>query len=100
MFVLNLSGIGCGSCVSKITKAIQSLDSEAMISVDRAAGKVSVESSENQSRSVKLSKHSVSLPKSAPEALIPSLGKVYYSPRRALSSPLNAPFNLVKAVSK
>ncbi|MBE8590490.1 heavy-metal-associated domain-containing protein [Pseudomonas sp. MAFF 301449] len=44
MFVLNVSGIGCGGCVSKITKAIQSLDSEAMVSVDRSAGKVSVES--------------------------------------------------------
>ena len=47
MFVLNVSGIGCGSCVSKITNAIQSLDSEATGSVDRAAGKVSVESSES-----------------------------------------------------
>jgi len=44
MFVFNVSGIGCGGCVSKITKAIQSLDSEAMVSVDRSAGKVSVES--------------------------------------------------------
>ena len=47
MFVLDVSGIGCGSCVSKITKAIQSLDNEATVSVDRAAGKVSVESSES-----------------------------------------------------
>ena len=47
MFILDVSGIGCGGCVSKITKAIQSLDSEAKVSVDRAAGKVSVESSEN-----------------------------------------------------
>lgn len=48
MFVLDVSGIGCGSCVSKITKAIQSLDNEATVSVDRSAGKVSVESSESQ----------------------------------------------------
>ncbi len=47
MFVLDVSGIGCGSCVSKITKAIQSLDNEATVSVDRAAGKVSVESSQS-----------------------------------------------------
>ncbi|MDR8387535.1 heavy-metal-associated domain-containing protein [Pseudomonas sp. JL2] len=47
MFVLDVSGIGCGSCVSKITKAIQSLDNEATVSVDRSAGKVSVESSES-----------------------------------------------------
>ena len=47
MFVLDVAGIGCGSCVSKITKAIQSLDNEATVSVDRAAGQVSVESSES-----------------------------------------------------
>lgn len=47
MFVLDVSGIGCGSCVSKITKAIQSLDNEATVSVDRSTGKVSVESSES-----------------------------------------------------
>ncbi len=47
MFVLDVSGIGCGSCVSKITKAIQSLDNEATVSVDRSASKVSVESSES-----------------------------------------------------
>ncbi len=50
MFVLDVSGIGCGSCVSKITKAIQSLDSEATVSVDRAAGKVNVESIESPER--------------------------------------------------
>ncbi|MCY1372508.1 Heavy-metal-associated domain protein [compost metagenome] len=44
MFVLEVSGMGCGSCVSKITKAIQAADSEATVTVDRAAGKVSVES--------------------------------------------------------
>ena len=47
MFVLNVSGIGCGSCVSKITKAIQSMDNEATVSVDRSAGKERVESSES-----------------------------------------------------
>ena len=47
MFILDVSGIGCGGCVSKITKAIQSLDNKATISVDRSAGKVSVESSES-----------------------------------------------------
>ncbi|GLZ87945.1 hypothetical protein Pres01_39960 [Metapseudomonas resinovorans] len=44
MFVLEVSGMGCGSCVSKITKAIQAADSEAKVTVDRAAGKVTVES--------------------------------------------------------
>ncbi|MDT4889500.1 heavy-metal-associated domain-containing protein [Metapseudomonas resinovorans] len=44
MFVLEVSGMGCGSCASKITKAIQAADSEATVTVDSAAGKVSVES--------------------------------------------------------
>jgi copper chaperone len=50
MFVLEVSGIGCGGCVSKITKAIQSLDNQATVSVDRAAGKVNVESNESPER--------------------------------------------------
>ena len=50
MFVLDVSGIGCGSCISKITKAIHALDSEARVLVDRAARKVNVESSENPER--------------------------------------------------
>ncbi|WP_324733794.1 heavy-metal-associated domain-containing protein [Pseudomonas paeninsulae] len=48
MFVLEVAGMGCGSCVSKITKAIQTLDSQAKVEVDRAAGKVRVESDEHQ----------------------------------------------------
>ena len=47
MFSLNVSGMGCGSCVSKITKAIQTLDQDARVEVDRAAGKVTVESTES-----------------------------------------------------
>ncbi|WP_273649747.1 heavy-metal-associated domain-containing protein [Pseudomonas aeruginosa] len=47
MFSLNVSGMGCGSCVSKITKAIQTLDHDARVEVDRAAGKVTVESTES-----------------------------------------------------
>lgn len=43
MFVLDVSGIGCSSCVSKITKAIQSLDNKATVSVDRNAEKVNIE---------------------------------------------------------
>lgn len=50
MFVLDVSGIGCGDCISKITIAIQALDSEATVSVDRAAGKVNVESNESPER--------------------------------------------------
>lgn len=37
----------CGSCVSKITKAIQVLDQDARVEVDRASGKVTVESTES-----------------------------------------------------
>jgi copper chaperone len=48
MFALDVSGMGCGSCVSKITKAIQALDSQAKVEVDRAAGKVKVQSVESQ----------------------------------------------------
>jgi copper chaperone len=44
MFILEVSGIGCGSCVSKITQAIQAVDASAQVAIDRAAGKVSVES--------------------------------------------------------
>ena len=47
MFILDVSGIGCGSCVGKITRAIQALDGNATVSVDRSTGKVSVESSES-----------------------------------------------------
>ena len=47
MFSLNVSGMGCGSFVSKITKAIQTLDQDARVEVDRAAGKVTVESTES-----------------------------------------------------
>ena len=47
MVVLDVSGTGCGSCVGKITRAIQALDDNATVSVDRSTGKVSVESSEN-----------------------------------------------------
>ncbi|NQD94010.1 heavy-metal-associated domain-containing protein [Pseudomonas sp. CrR25] len=47
MVVLAVSGMGCGSCVSKITKAIQTMDSKAKVEVDRAAGQVRVESEES-----------------------------------------------------
>lgn len=47
MFVLKVTGMGCGSCVSKITKAIQSLDQGARVEVDRATGTVSVDTDES-----------------------------------------------------
>lgn len=45
MFVLQVTGMGCGSCVSKITNAIQQLDATATVEVEREAGRVVVESS-------------------------------------------------------
>ncbi|WP_342246291.1 heavy-metal-associated domain-containing protein [Pseudomonas sp. OTU5201] len=47
MIVLKVTGMGCGSCVSKITKAIQSLDERARVEVDRASGTVSIDSDES-----------------------------------------------------
>ena len=45
MFVLQVTGMGCGSCVSKITNAIQQLDATATVEVEREVGRVVVESS-------------------------------------------------------
>jgi copper chaperone len=47
MFELNVSGMGCGSCVARITRAVQSLDEAARVSVNRAEGKVQVETAES-----------------------------------------------------
>ena len=47
MHVVKVSGMGCGSCVAKITKAIQQLDGEAAVRVDRTQGKVEVDSAES-----------------------------------------------------
>lgn len=47
MIELNVSGMGCGSCVAQITHAIRGLDGQAQVVVDRAAGRVSVASDES-----------------------------------------------------
>lgn len=47
MHVIKVEGMGCGSCVAKITKAIQQLDEGAAVRVDRAQGRVEVESAES-----------------------------------------------------
>ena len=47
MVVLNVTGMSCGGCVSKITRAIQALDQQARVEVDRATGRVAVETSES-----------------------------------------------------
>lgn len=47
MVVLQVTGMSCGGCVSKITRAIQALDQQARIEVDLATGRVVVETSES-----------------------------------------------------
>ena len=47
MVVLNVTGMSCGGCVSKITRALQAIDQQARIEVDRATGRVVVETSES-----------------------------------------------------
>ncbi|GGH92261.1 heavy metal transporter [Pseudomonas fluvialis] len=47
MVVLQVTGMSCGGCVSKITRAIQALDQQARIEADLATGRVVVETSEN-----------------------------------------------------
>lgn len=47
MVVLKVTGMSCGGCVSKITRAIQAMDQQARIQVDRATGRVAVETSES-----------------------------------------------------
>ena len=47
MVVLKVTGMSCGGCVSKITRAIQALDQQARVEVDRATGRVTVETSES-----------------------------------------------------
>lgn len=73
MFVLDVSGIGCGSCITKITKAIQALDNEAKVLVDRAAGpaRSTLKVAKTLSESAQLRKRWVSLSKSAPEGADP-----------------------------
>lgn len=46
MLTLNVGGIGCGSCVAKITQAVQAVDAVATVTVDIGAGRVQVESSQ------------------------------------------------------
>ncbi|MCE4054706.1 heavy-metal-associated domain-containing protein [Pseudomonas sp. Au-Pse12] len=50
MYVLNVSGIDCDSGVSKITKSVQSMGSDEIVSVDSTVSKVKVENSERPER--------------------------------------------------
>lgn len=45
--VVKVAGMGCSSCVAKITKAIQQLDGEAAVRVDRTQGKGEVKAAES-----------------------------------------------------
>lgn len=47
MIILSVSGMGCGSCVAKITRGIQALDSDAQVVVNRETGRVDVDSVES-----------------------------------------------------
>ncbi len=44
MVTFAVSNMGCGSCVAKITRGLAALDPAARVHVDRAAGRVQVES--------------------------------------------------------
>jgi copper chaperone len=43
MLELKVGGMGCGSCVARIINAVKALDAEARVNVDRAAGRVTVD---------------------------------------------------------
>lgn len=42
MHEFNVDGMGCASCVGKIQRAIDQLDPDAQVNVDRAQGRVSI----------------------------------------------------------
>jgi copper chaperone len=44
MHILNVAGMGCGSCVAKVEGAVRQLDAAAKVRVDRAQGQVEVDS--------------------------------------------------------
>jgi copper chaperone len=48
MYKFNVKGMGCGSCVKKITQAIQNQDYEAKVVVDLINRLVTVESRESE----------------------------------------------------
>ena len=42
--ILNVQGMTCGHCECAVTDAVKSVDSKAVVKIDRASGKVEVES--------------------------------------------------------
>lgn len=47
--MLNVSGMSCGSCVSHVTKALESLDGVSNIRVDLSSGVICLERTSNKS---------------------------------------------------
>ena len=44
----NVQGMSCGHCERAVTQAVRSLDPQARVVIDRAAGKVEVDSSQSR----------------------------------------------------
>ncbi|WP_280191867.1 heavy-metal-associated domain-containing protein [Delftia sp. PS-11] len=44
-YVFNVQGMTCGHCERAVTQAVQGVDSQAQVKIDRAAQRVEVESS-------------------------------------------------------
>ena len=42
--ILNVQGMTCGHCERAVTDAVKSVDPKAVVTIDRASGKVEVES--------------------------------------------------------
>ena len=42
--ILNVQGMTCGHCERAVTDAVKSVDPKALVKIDRASGKVEVES--------------------------------------------------------
>ena len=42
----NVQGMTCGHCEKAVTQAVQSLDPQAQVKIDRSAGKVEVQSTQ------------------------------------------------------
>ena len=42
--ILNVQGMTCGHCERAVTEAVKSVDPKAVVKIDRASGKVEVES--------------------------------------------------------
>ena len=50
MIAFELNDMTCGHCVSAITKAVRAIDQKATVSIDLAAHRVEIESTETDAR--------------------------------------------------